>query len=174
MYLGMFCGPIAGVLSGISSILDPPKEPLLPIITIGMSFISGVIVTIIKLNKFDNSSLTNKLASARYSSLENNVRRQLSLYTQDRISPLEYLEWLSESYNELLTTSPLLPTKQEIFTDKIIIARKNLSVKKESLSNSPKSDKENKLSFIKIDTIVDLERYSDGMMNYELSRMNNK
>jgi hypothetical protein len=111
MFIGIFIGPIAGILSGIGAALDDsPTPPLLPIMSAIMSFLSGIIVTVIKFGKYDEVSTANKTAAARYTSLEGNVRRQLALYRGDRPPARKYLEWLNNSFDELFLAAPLVPS----------------------------------------------------------------
>lgn len=111
MYLSIVIGPLAGILTGISSTFDDDErsKKIFTIIITVMSFISGIIAAIIKFGKFDEESSANKFAASRYTSLESNVRRQLSLYRKDRISSKDYIEWLNKSFDELFISSPLLP-----------------------------------------------------------------
>jgi hypothetical protein len=112
MFLGIIIGPITGVLSGVGQALDQnPSPSLIPILVTVMSFLSGVIVSVIKFGKYDEVSTSNKVAAARYTSLEGNVRRQLALYREDRPPARKYLEWLNNSYDELFLSAPLVPRK---------------------------------------------------------------
>jgi len=66
------------------------------------------VVAILRFGKYDESSTSNKQAAARYTSLESNVRRQLSLYRKDRIDADKYMDWLETKYEELFLSAPLL------------------------------------------------------------------
>ena len=111
MYTGIILGPLAGLVSSIGAIRQPPNSDIVfPIITTIVAFISGIIVSIIKFGSFEKNSLTHKNAAANYTSLESNVRRQLSLYRKDRINPTKYIEWLSKSYDETFSSSPFIPS----------------------------------------------------------------
>lgn len=111
MLIGMLIGPLGGTLSAIGASFnsEPNKDIIIPIITTILGYVSGVVVAIIKFGKFDEVSLANKQAAARYTSLESNVRRQLALYRDDRVQPYKYLEWLEAKYDELFYSAPLLP-----------------------------------------------------------------
>ena len=65
-------------------------------ITTLISFLSGILITIIKFNKYDEVSYAHKTASSRYISLEENIRRQLMLYREDRINDKFNLDMISE------------------------------------------------------------------------------
>jgi hypothetical protein len=137
-YLGIFIGPFAGVITGLQSSFSFSDE-LASIITIFVtiiSFLSGTIVAIIKFGKFDEASSAHKLAASRYTSLESNVRRQLSLYRVDRPPAKIYLEWITKSIDELFLASPLIPYKvyaiyqpNDKYNDKITIETGEGSVK---------------------------------------------
>ena len=107
MILGMCMGPFSGVISGIG--VAVPSTPAIPIIATILGFLAGIIVAIIRFGKYDEYSLANKQAAARYTSIESNVRRQLSLYRFDRVPPTAYMEWLETKYEELFLSAPLLP-----------------------------------------------------------------
>lgn len=112
-YLGIFIGPSAGIITGLQSSFSVSNE-LASVITIFVtivSFLSGAIVAIIKFGKFDEASSANKLAASRYTSLESNVRRQLSLYRVDRPPARIYLGWITKALDELFMASPLIPYK---------------------------------------------------------------
>ena len=109
MYGGILLGPLGSSIIGIGLLFDSTVGPS----TIAMitGYMSGIVIAIIKYGKFDDVSNNNKAAVARYSSMEMNVRRQLSLYRKDRLPAREYLEWLNKSYEDLFMASPLLPYK---------------------------------------------------------------
>lgn len=112
MIIGMVIGPLGGTLSTIGAITNPANENIIIRIIVSiLGYISGIIITIIKFSCFDEVSTANKQAAARYTSLESNVRRQLSLYRNDRIPPNQYIKWLETKYDELFYSAPLLPIK---------------------------------------------------------------
>lgn len=106
IYFNIALGPLAGVLSSIDYYLEKQQ---LKILIMCITFLSGTIATVIKFAKLDQKSEAHKSAAAKYTSLEGNIRRQLSLYPNDRIKANEYLEWVSKSFEELFDASPLLP-----------------------------------------------------------------
>lgn len=108
MIIGIVIGPLAGVISGIGVAVEDDTAIFSIIATI-LSFLSGIVVAIIKFNKFDEVITTNKSAAAKYTSLESNVRRQLAVYRNDRIDAGPYIEWLDTSYENLFSSAPLLP-----------------------------------------------------------------
>jgi hypothetical protein len=108
MYLSIVIGPTAGVISGILTNFDGDTQKYLSILITILSFISGIIATILKFGRFEEESNSNKLAASKYTSLENNVRRQLALSRKNRIPATDYIEWINKSFDELFIASPLL------------------------------------------------------------------
>lgn len=108
MLAGIILGPLSGVISGIGVAVGDKTIAFQTIATI-LSFLSGIVVAIIKFNKFDEVINTNKMAAAKYTSLESNVRRQLAVYRNNRIDASSYIEWLSSTYENLFSSAPLLP-----------------------------------------------------------------
>ena len=112
MLIGIIIGPLSGLSSGIGTIMNDKYEILnsiIPIINTILGFFSGIVIAIVKFGKYDESSNANKQAAARYTSIESNVRRQLGLYRNDRVSALLYMEWLETKYEELFLSAPLIP-----------------------------------------------------------------
>jgi len=111
MYLGISLGPLAGLLSGIGSALDPDAPITFPIISSCVAFLSGVVVAFIKFGKWDEITTAHKNAAAKYTSLESNVRRQLALPRGGRSEPATYVRWVGDSFDELFLASPLIRSK---------------------------------------------------------------
>lgn len=105
--------PLSGVITTIGSILcnDLQHLYIYNISSTLLSFLSGILVTVIKFNKYDEISYSHKTASSRYISLEENIKRQLILYREDRINANEYLTWLSKSFDELFFSAPDFESK---------------------------------------------------------------
>jgi len=105
--------PFSGVVTTIGSILckDLQHIYIYNVSSTVLSFLSGILVTIIKFNKYDENSYAHKTASSRYISLEENIKRQLILYREDRINANEYLTWLSKSFDELYFSAPDFESK---------------------------------------------------------------
>ena len=120
MILGITLGPLSGIISGIGTLI-PDIDPISPILAILFGFLSGIIVSIIKFGKYDEVSNANKQAAARYTGIESNVRRQLSLYRKDRVHAIEYMKWLENKYEEMFFSAPLLPA--EIYDKHALLAK---------------------------------------------------
>jgi hypothetical protein len=193
---GIILGPLASVFSSIESLSNPNKS-FASVCSILLGFLSGVTVAIIKFGKYDEVSNANKTASARYTSIESNVRRQLSLQRKDRIPAIAYMEWLESKYEELFLSAPLLPRKvydKYIYTAKkqgITIperyynhhdldiehteAKKAEIVDISDITITNHKNDEKPLSIIHTSTFssfADLNQYSDTMLRYEMKRMN--
>jgi hypothetical protein len=102
--LGVLIGPISSTLSTT----DAFSSSTLLIISSFTGYISGIIIAIIKFGKFEQLSISNKNAAMKYNSLENNIKRQLSLYRTDRIKPDHYLKWIEIKFEEINSSSPLI------------------------------------------------------------------
>ena len=108
MMAAIFITPLSGVVTTIGTIFCKDLEDMYiyNTITTLISFLSGILITIIKFNKYDEVSYAHKTASSRYISLEENIKRQLMLYREDRINANEYLNWISKSFDELFSSAP--------------------------------------------------------------------
>ncbi len=147
--------PFTGVLSALTLYIRSNlgiNLYILDILSIILSFIAGILISIIKFGKYEEISNAHKIASSRYTSLANNVKRQLSLNRKNRISAKEYLEWLTNSSDQLYSSSPLI-TAHVDETDIVI-----------------QIDNEN--DHEKIESKFDLASFDDKFMNYQLSRFN--
>ena len=108
MGLGIIVGPLASVLQSIGLALSMETEPIISVFVIVLGFLSGIIVTTVKVGKYEEVINANKSAAARYTSIEANVRRQLGLYRGDRMPAIAYMDWLETKYKELWMSAPLL------------------------------------------------------------------
>lgn len=112
MGIAVFMGPLTTTISGLGMLIFPEESFILTVTTTILTFVSGLIFSYVKYNKIEELSLSHNLASLRYTSLEKNIHRQLLLYKSDRISPQQYLEWLSTTFDELLITSPYIDDEE--------------------------------------------------------------
>lgn len=109
MMVGIISGPTVGFIIGINTVIG--ESLILSLIAMIISFLSGIVIAIVKFGKYNEVSSANKKAAARYTSIESNVRRQLNLYRVDRKPSTVYLDWLETKYEEIFTSAPLLPAK---------------------------------------------------------------
>ena len=148
MYAGIILGPLSGILSSISTssvpnsdtsdtntdtakmdtntniqLLSPYPSYILPIISSCIAFLSGIIVAVTKYGKFEERSSIHKSSAFKYTSLESNIRLELSLPRKNRAKPVEYSIWVGKKFDELFSTSPLVSSK--IYTNYVKTANKN-------------------------------------------------
>jgi hypothetical protein len=107
MYASVILGPLSGVVAGIGITVN--GGVVFPVCVSIIGFLSGVVGIILKFGKYEQVKSSNKLAASRYTSLESNIRRQLSLYRNNRVDPQSYIAWVSKSFDELFLASPLIP-----------------------------------------------------------------
>ena len=140
-------GSVTSTLSMIQTLLYPEQDVVLPIIITCTGVITSIISGVIKFAKFEEVTTANKQAYIKYSNLENNIRRQLSIDRDSRINPTKYLEWVETKFEDIIKSAPLLPNSA--YNEYEIIAEKN---------NLPIPDQYN--SIILINDIVE---YSDSI-----------
>lgn len=127
IYATIFIPPIGALLGTIASIKNSDALQILEIIC---GVLGGVLATVVKYGKFHQRSGDHKNAAAKYASLEGNIRRQLSLYRDDRVNAGKYLQWVSTSFEDLFAGSPLVPGS--VYNKWVKLAEKdNLYIPKE-------------------------------------------
>ena len=180
MYTLLALSPIAGTISAISVANPEYSSPLQVVVTI-FTMITGIFTAVLKFSKFDQRSTAHKTIAAKYASLENNIRRQLSLNRNERVNAGKYLEWISTSYDELFSSTPLMP--DDIYQKWVNTAEKNsMPVPKEpgkvvvegqpsghSIEIEIVRNKERKNELY--DAVAEINRYGDGKMKYEMERL---
>lgn len=181
MYILITIGPVSGILSAIATQADYGIS--IHILVTIFSFLAGVLSTIIKFSKLEQTSASCKSLAAKYASLEGNIIRQLSLSPQDRVNAGKYLEWVSTSYDELFSSAPLLPDKvyekwaKESTENKPVKPPENipnisLNVQPQITVRNTDSIRLKNAKTAKQDEFqADLNKYTDGQMKYQLSRL---
>lgn len=172
MYISITLAPITGILSAISTTSNYGTN--LQILITTFSFFSGIISGIIKYSEFGDKALSYKTIASKYASLETNIKRQLSLPKEDRVNPGEYLEWITSSFDDLFTTSPLV--SDDIYEQWVIFAKNNnLTITKDIGSFEKvficKDKVENIEETKKTETDITTQNYLDGKIKYEMSRL---
>lgn len=157
MFLLMILSPVSGTLTLLSFIIVE-QVLYLTLLSAIFSFISGIVVSIIKFAKYDEISNAHKIASSRYFSLYNNIIRELSLPKPNRAEANSYLRWVMNSFDELYQASPLIPIKME--------KESNLKEVKEDINCGEEAKQLHIFS-----QAQDLNHYSDKFMKYQLDRM---
>lgn len=190
MYFIICIGPLAGVFSSIT-ISYPDENSWLQIISIVLSFVSGVISTSIKFAQLEEKSVSFKQVASKYASLEGNIRRQLNLARDQRVDAGEYLEWVSTSFDELFASTPLMP--DSIYQSWVKFAiENNIAVPKElggvitgsqidqlctikiidvNKENTDEDEKKETKRQTVYNNVSDLGRFGDGKMRYEMARL---
>jgi len=121
MYTAIVLGPLSGLISSLGSSINHDSPTIFSILSTCIAFTSGIFVAVSKVGKFNEKSNAHKIAASKYTSLESNVRRQLSLPRNIRVKPREFLNWVGSSYDELFLGSPLVSKKTY---DKYILGAK--------------------------------------------------
>lgn len=113
MNIAIIISPLAGLVTVVGNILCKELEDMIYYNSSAaiLSFLTTVIVAIIKFNKYDEVGYEHKAASFKYTSLEQNIKRQLMLGRDERIPVKDYLSWILKSYDDLFSSSPLLPSE---------------------------------------------------------------
>lgn len=148
MYAVIIFPPIGAVFGTIYNLYS---TNILLIFQIVCGFLGGIFGTMMKYGKFYQKSEEHKNAAAKYASLEGNIKRQLSLYRDDRVNAGKYLQWVSISYDDLFSSSPFV--NHDIY-EKWAIKAKNekLYIPKEygPTVEMENTDVENNMSSIKV------------------------
>lgn len=136
------------------------------------SFISGIILSILKFSNFKEQSNKHKIATIKYISLANNITRQLQLYRRNRISAQEYLDWILKKYDELNSESPLICNLESV-DDLVVEEEETESDSDSDYLEEEENEKERKLEkkiSLKLSSNGSDSSYDDKTMNYEISR----
>jgi hypothetical protein len=110
MITSIVVAPLSGIVSSMGTVLYKDFNALF-YFNVGstiLSFLAGILVSVTKFSKFDKMSQAHSIAVARYTSLEENIKRQLILKSKDRINAQEYLDWVIKNFDDLYTSSPML------------------------------------------------------------------
>lgn len=132
MYLTIVTGPLGALFAAISASRDEchGDNTILQVLIIICASLSGFFGTVVKYSKYNQKSIDHKTSAAKYTSLEGNIRRQLSLYRDDRVNAGKYLQWVSVSFDDMFSGSPLI--SGDVYKDWVVFAKKNnLHVPKE-------------------------------------------
>ena len=94
MISSIVISPLSGIVNSVGSMVTENIEVLFyfTMSATVLSFLTGILISITKFNKYDQMSHSHLVASSRYTSLENNIKRQLLLDREDRQNANDYLE----------------------------------------------------------------------------------
>jgi len=198
MYILITIGPISGILSASLTTCDYSAFIIQILITV-LSFSSGVFSAILKFTRFEQKSTSHRAVGIKYSSLEGNIQRQLSLNRKDRANPGLYLEYIFKAFDDLYSSTPII--SDSIYQKWVTYAKeKGLVVPKElalvpvgpsTVPPPPVPVLEKQSSEIEVvikgndsvrnlkpsvrediyGMIPEMNLYSDGRMAYEMSRL---
>ncbi len=102
----MILTPLAGTLSTLSSVFSMSSsdyDHIFGISAAAISFISSIGLSVLKFAKYNKLSINYTKIYTYYYSLNNNIKRQLSLEKKDRQDYLEYNKWISYHLENLQT-----------------------------------------------------------------------
>lgn len=108
MYIIIALGPISSILASTYDTGARSNSYSNQFIQIFLSMISGVLSAIIKFSKFEHQATVHRATSLKFASLENNIKRQLTLKPEDRQPADKYLDWVIHSFDELFNSSPIV------------------------------------------------------------------
>jgi hypothetical protein len=152
IYSCMLLTPLAGTLLTIDS--DEFKTYVIVI-----TYFCGIINSIVKFSGYDKLASKHTDASFKYQSLISNAERQLCLERQNREDAKAYLTWFSNSYDEILLSSPVINENSQeassiITLDEMI----PLNIDKIVVEKAQKHN------------LVEIKKYADDKMMYEIDR----
>jgi hypothetical protein len=190
MYVIIALGPISSILASTYDTSDKCTSPINQAVQIFLYLITGVLSAIIKFSKFEHKATVHRTTSLKFSSLENNIKRQLTLNREDRQPVDKYLEWVTHSFDELFNSSPIVVEtvfkkwSKEQTTEKgpgqepTLAGQEPLPLCKEhsgAVSTDPaKTEGTQSLPSPRPQyplEELDYNSFSDGKMNYELARL---
>ena len=106
MYTSILLGPLVGMLSAIN--MSVGDLLVIPIVILCISFLNGILMSIIKFRKWDETALIHKTSAAKYSALATSAQRQLALSLEHRDDPDSYIRWITTIFNKIFITSPII------------------------------------------------------------------
>ena len=112
MNIATIISPLPGLISVLGTTLSKELSNMVYFNSSSaiLSFFNAIIVAIIKFNKYDESGYDHRSASTKFTSLEQNIKRQLMLERNERVPVKDYISWVLKSYENLLSSSPTLPS----------------------------------------------------------------
>ena len=111
MYSSILLSPLVGMLSAIN--INIRDNTIIPIVILSISFLNGILISIIKFRKWDEGALSHKASAAKYSALASSARRQLNLPHKDREDSDDFTIWFSNAFNKLFLSSPIIGIESE-------------------------------------------------------------
>jgi hypothetical protein len=112
---GIIAGPITATITGLTNYMEEPNT-VLSFSSIIISIFSSIIMSSIKIIKFEEIISTHKLASSNYSNLENNIRIH-DLENDELTDNISYIKNIQDSFNKIKLEAPLL--SDDMYYDEI-------------------------------------------------------
>jgi hypothetical protein len=111
--LSLFLPVLSAVFTATSLVLWTDQKDtystVCSVMAICCSAAAGYVASVIKNSRYQHLSHKHKEGVSGYSSLENNIRRQLALPRHNRVNPSAYIAWLSHKKEDLWTEYPTIP-----------------------------------------------------------------
>ena len=181
MYFVILLGPLSSIIASVYNNNSNCNEENGKIVSIFLYLVSAVLSAIIKFSKFEHTCTVHKSISMKFASLEHNIKRQLTLDRDQRQPAGKYLEWVTQSFDDLFNSSPVMV--ENIYSEwkqqKEIIEPGS---KHEPGSNHEPESKPEAKDDSKHDSeplprdkseIIEYNTFNDGRMKYELARFRN-
>ena len=157
--------PSTGLISGVGSVYKH-YENLFLLSSSFLNILSGIILSIVKFNKYDELSSEHKNSAMRYTYLEHNIEQQLALPKTDRIEAVKYINYLNDEFSLIYTSSPFVDIDFEVSYDE---DEDNFLIKDDD-NNDNNDNKDNKDKNNEVEGISRNDIMYFGILNYELER----
>jgi len=115
VFAGILSGPLSATITGLSSNSIGSGNNILLYTSIGISILSSIIMSSIKLGKFEELTSSHKLSSNKYSILSNDIQ-VYQLESSDNVDKLNYIKYIQKTFNKIGLDAPLL--SESIIYDK--------------------------------------------------------
>ena len=166
MITSIMISPLSGIIDTIGTMVVKDVNSIIyfSIPSTILSFIAGILITVTKFNNYSEKSQSHLVASSRYISLENNIKRQLLLDQNDRLPANEYIEWVMKNYDNLYMASPLVDEKNNNIIE-ALESQLELGKKYEYELQKEKNMKSHLFT-----SIHDLKKYDDIKTNLDIKK----
>lgn len=124
MYTSIMLSPLVGMLSAVN--ISIGDYMIIPIVILCVSFLNGIIMSVIKFRRWDEESNQHKTSAAKYAALASSAKRQLTLTEKNRENPDDYIQWITNVFNKIFLTSPIIDAEDsELEIDTLNTVKKN-------------------------------------------------
>jgi multisubunit Na+/H+ antiporter MnhG subunit len=150
----LIISPLSSTISAIGLIPGIFGTQYTAIIASTLGFGSTILASMVKFGKYDDISNTHKSISTRFLSLGNNIERQLILKKEDRQTSLQYITYVTKTYDEICQSAPLA-------YDDYHNPRKSPPISTEELKNRQEHHQQPPINS------------DEGLLQYEMNRSSN-